>query len=242
MPFSTPTRLARPGPRLAGIVVAIVGTALLSACKSNHLHTGSVPGDGYRTRHPIVVTEAPETLDIPVGSGTRSLSPELADTVKAFARDARARGDGGLEILVPSGSANETAALYLARQIRGAVVGTGMRGELITSHSYSVDDPQALAPVRLSYLRLQAKTNRCGIWETDLADNLTNRDYSEFGCSSQSNLAAIVANPSDLLYPRASTPSDAMRRSTVFDKYRKGEKTGAEYGDDSSGQIAEVGG
>lgn len=235
--FSAPTSL-----RHIGIAAAIVGMALLGGCKSKHLHTGSVPTDGYKTRHPIIVAEAPEILDIPVGSQTRSLSPDLADTIKAFARDARSRGDGGVEILVPSGSSNETAALYVARQIRSAIVRAGIPGDMISSHTYRADDPQEIAPIRLSYLRLQATANRCGLWKTDLADNLTNRDYSEFGCSTQSNLAAIVANPSDLIHPRASTPSDTMRRSTVFDKYRKGEKTGTEYGDENSGQIANVGG
>lgn len=228
--------------RFYGVAGVIAAAALLGACKSQHLHTGSVPTDGYKTRHPIVLTEAPESLDIPVGSQARSLSPELAGVVRSFAADARNRGNGGIEILVPSGSANETAALYVARQVRGTMVGSGVPGAMIASHSYRVDDPQALAPVRISYLRMKAVTNRCGLWRDDLADDFDNRGYTEFGCSTQSNLAAIVANPTDLIHPRASSPGDAQRRGVVFDKYRKGESTATDYGDEGQGQIADVGG
>ena len=226
----------------AGLAVAVVAALALSACKSNHLHTGSVPTDGYRTNYPIIVTEAPETLDIPVGSATRSLSPDLAGRIKAFAADARARGDGGMEILVPSGSANETAAMAVARQIRGVVGRAGVPGEMISAHTYTVDDPDALAPIRLSYLRIKAVAKRCGLWRRDLTDDFQNRGYSEFGCAYQRNFAAIVADPADLIHPRAAKPGDPARRGTVFEKYRKGEQTATDYGDDGQGQVAQVSG
>ena len=48
------------------------------------------------------------------------------------------------------------------------------------------------------------------------------RAYANFGCAQQSNIAAMVADPEDLLRPRRMTRADAMRRSVVFDKYRQG--------------------
>jgi len=42
------------------------------------------------------------------------------------------------------------------------------------------------------------------------------------------NLAAQIANPRDIIAPRAMTPSDVARRSVVFDDYRKGTQTAAE--------------
>ena len=59
------------------------------------------------------------------------------------------------------------------------------------------------------------------IWAIPLA--IVN--YHNFGCSTQSNIAAMVSNPADLLGPRSMTPSSADRRDTVYDKYVKGQPT-----------------
>ena len=57
----------------------------------------------------------------------------------------------------------------------------------------------------------------------------------------QRNLAAQVANPADLVQPRAETPVLAARRTTVIDKYRKGEATATQYPDANKGKISDVG-
>ena len=44
---------------------------------------------------------------------------------------------------------------------------------------------------------------------TRSANTTENRNYFAFGCATQQNLAAIVDNPLDLLYPRGLTPADA---------------------------------
>jgi pilus assembly protein CpaD len=45
------------------------------------------------------------------------------------------------------------------------------------------------------------------------------------GCATQRNLAAMVADPEDLLHPRAETPRPSERRDVVWGKYVKGEPT-----------------
>lgn len=68
-----------------------------------------------------------------------------------------------------------------------------------------------------------AVTNSCGQWPEDLADNaFDNKNYYNFGCSQQSNLAAQIANPTDLVSPRAQTPIDAQQRGTIIGNYRSG--------------------
>ena len=52
-------------------------------------------------------------------------------------------------------------------------------------------------------------------------DNPENRNYQNFGCATQSNLAAIVANPSDLLGPRGESEIDATRRDQVITDWRE---------------------
>jgi pilus assembly protein CpaD len=75
-----------------------------------------------------------------------------------------------------------------------------------------------------------------------------NRNYFEnqpdwnLGCASQRNLAAMVANPSDLVQPRGETPAYAMRRTTVIEKYREGQSPETtDSNSSSSAKISDVG-
>jgi type IV pilus biogenesis protein CpaD/CtpE len=77
-------------------------------------------------------------------------------------------------------------------------------------------------------------------WPEDLTDTYENDTYANFGCAQQSNLAAMVANPQDFVRPRAQTPSDPMRRSTVFDNYREGEATAAQQEEQQKVEISTV--
>lgn len=68
-----------------------------------------------------------------------------------------------------------------------------------------------------------AHAKQCGDWPEDLSRTSQNDTYANFGCSQQNNIAAMVANPQDLVRPRATTPADPMRRVKVFENYRNGE-------------------
>jgi hypothetical protein len=70
--------------------------------------------------------------------------------------------------------------------------------------------------------RSGAHAKECGSWPEDMTETAQNTAYENFGCSQQNNIAAMVADPRDLVRPRRSAPSDAMRRSKVFDNYREG--------------------
>jgi pilus assembly protein CpaD len=61
-----------------------------------------------------------------------------------------------------------------------------------------------------------------GGWPKDMTWTAQNTAYEDLGCSQQNNIAAMVANPQDLVRPRRTAPADAMRRSKVFDNYREG--------------------
>ena len=67
---------------------------------------------------------------------------------------------------------------------------------------------------------MRAYTDRCGRWPEDIADTSENKQWENFGCSYQNNLAAQVSNPADLLGPRRQTEIDPENRSKVIDVYR----------------------
>lgn len=209
---------------LALIAPALILTAIISGCAaSQDRMTTSAINDDYRQRHPIVLTEKEHHLDIPIAASDRRLTTGMRDTIRGFVQDYRGHASGTVEILVPRGSINSPAASTLRQQIRKELVGNGIPSVRIVDSYYAAGDPGDAAPVRLRFTATTALTNTCGQWPDDLSDNaFDNQNYYNFGCATQHNLAAQVANPTDLISPRAVSPIDTDQRSKVIDNYRKG--------------------
>ncbi len=221
-------------------VVLLTGL-LVAGCQSQKQSNAELlASHDYRYQHPIVVSEAPETLDLPIGRNTRRLGGPVTDSIASFAMDSRRQGNGRVEILVPTGAANEAAVHAVTRDIRGALKRGGLSGSQISTRTYPSSDPSADAPIRLSYARMKATTGECGSWPKNIGGGITqNTNYQNFGCATQSNLAAMVENPSDLITPRSSTPGDQNRRAVVFEKYRKGETTASQYTEGVGAEVSE---
>ncbi|MEJ8476198.1 CpaD family pilus assembly protein [Roseibium algae] len=229
-------------PRTLRIGISLACFGVLAGCQTNtgDSQTSALAANDYRLRHPIVITEQPETLDLPIGYNTRSLNRDLSDSVAAFGSQSLQNGDGAVEILVPAGAGNESAVHAVTPKIRSALKRGGVLGRYITTRSYAVEDASAQAPIRLSYARVMATAGTCGEWPRDIGGGFNvNRDYENFGCASQANLAAMVSNPTDLITPRASTPPDQMRRVVTFEKYRAGDTTASQYKEGVGAEIAE---
>lgn len=211
-------------PRLAAFAL-VAASSLLASCGNSQLTTGAIPDD-YRTRHPIVLAEGESTLDVPVASGDIRLSIGLKDMVRGFAQKFVASPAGVIQIQVPQGSYNAGAASHLAGDVRRTLTQAGIRPQRILMSSYAASPNGDAAPIRLSFVTTKAMTSPCGNWPEDLSDNtFGNKNWYNFGCASQNNLAAQVANPSDLIAPRAMTPIDAAQRAQVISGYR-GENSG----------------
>lgn len=210
--------------KIAAAAMLAASAVLLAGCGNSQLTTGSIPDD-YRTRHPIVLAEGEHALDIPVASGDVRLSIGMKDTVKGFAQNFASSPAGVVQIQVPHGSYNSAAAQRLAGDIRRTLTTSGIRPDRILMSSYGASPSGDAAPIRLSYVTTKAMTSPCGEWPADLSDNtFGNRNWYNFGCASQNNLAAQVANPTDLIAPRGTTPIDATQRAKVISDYR-GEKS-----------------
>ena len=103
------------------------------------------------------------------------------------------------------------------------------------------------ATIKLNYPKVVADAGPCGLWPEDLGPSFRNpiyqenRPYSNLGCAYQRNMAAMVANPADLVQPRPESPSYTTRRSTVLGKYSRGEATATVYPDADKGKISDVG-
>jgi pilus assembly protein CpaD len=245
------TKLAGRAARAAWLLraaLAVSGAALVCGCNTDRPITGApdVPYD-YRLRHPISIVEKHHTLQVFIGANRGSLTPAQRAEVLGFAQSWRDEATGGVVVDLPVGTANERSSAAALAEIRSILAASGVPPQSMVVRGYRVT-PRTLAPVRISYPRMAAQAGPCGLWPEDIGPSL-NRDYNEnqppwnYGCATQRNLAAMVANPADLVQPRAETPAYTMRRTTVLEHYRAGVSTGTSYQNStvSSGRISNIG-
>jgi pilus assembly protein CpaD len=237
--LNRPTRAWR-----APLAAVILGSGLVvvAGCTPRQVGavevTGAVPGD-YRVNHPIAVEEAVETLDVPVGLYVTRLNDAMRANVAAFAQRFVTSGSSIIAVVAPSGSPNQNVAAVIAVQVEDVLRTYGIQPGQIDYRVYHAAADERNAPIRVAFSRIVAHTAPCMPWPDQLAVSRENRNYFNFGCATQQNLAAVVDNPLDLLYPRGLTPADAARRATVLEKYRNGEAFGADTTQERAGSIAQ---
>jgi pilus assembly protein CpaD len=227
---------------LAGLSVA------LGACTytNGEVVTASVPDD-YRLRHPIAVQEADRSIVVFVGHARGGLSASQRADVMGLAQTWVREGTGAIVADVPVDTPNAWAAATAFREIQAILAAGGVPSRGIVLHHYHPDDPRTLPTIRLSYPKISAVAGPCGLWPEDLGPSILNERYSEnkqyynFGCATQRNLAAMIDNPSDLEQPRSETPAYTARRTAAFEKYRKGAATTTDYPEADKAKLSDAG-
>ena len=223
--------------KMVPATVAVAIAVVLSGCSYDEIARKEPNFDLIEPsqRHPIMVSQQPTRLSVNVPRGSSGLSPkeraDILDFVQHFhASDA---GDSRLVILAPSGSGNEIAAMQAVQQIRAMLADYGFSDSLISVEAYQADK-RAEAPVKVSYMRYVAEGPECGHWTENVAYTPNNLPMPNLGCASQKNLAAMIANPADLIAPRTMTPHSGERRDVVWDKYQKGDTTDSRKSQDAT--------
>jgi pilus assembly protein CpaD len=231
--------------RLAG---ALAGLAvLLGACThTDEAVTASIPDD-YRLRHPIAVQEADQSIVVFVGHARGGLSTAQRADVAGLAQTWLREGTGAIVADLPADTVNARAAADSLREIQALLASAGVPPRGLTVRRYTPQDPRQMATIRLSYPRISAIAGPCGLWPEDIGPSSKNKGYYEnkpyhnFGCSYQHNMAAMVDNPADLVQPRSETASYTARRSTAFEKYRKGTPTTTSYPEADKAKLSDTG-
>jgi pilus assembly protein CpaD len=224
MALTPPTRSAGLRRGLPGALAAILVAAVAAGCQTRNTAVHLADHD-YRQRHPIMIAEDPEVLDIPVGMKAGELSPQIARAIRGFVADWRRNSTGALTIQVPTASANEVAAADAAHAARRIALQAGVPVSHLRMAPYHFGDLGGVAPLRLSFLKIKAVAPQCGLWPDDTAADPHNRNYFNFGCANQANTAAMVADPGDFVAPRALDPANGARRAKVITDYQKGQET-----------------
>jgi pilus assembly protein CpaD len=200
---------------------AAVGAILVAGSCSVSNDGPTISEDGARN-HPITVEPSYRDLKVQFAASADGMSPEDAAKFDSFLTDYRLHGNGSLGISVPSGASSRAAITYFGE--RAAASGISRDKILVSTHEAANGDRR----VDVSYIAYTARTQSCGDWSENEAFTLENQTPRNFGCSVQQNIAAMVADPRDLLGPGGQGPVDTARRAAVLDHYEKGEITQAD--------------
>jgi len=235
--------------RMTAVMAGLAAT--LGAC----MHTGdqttataaaSYPDD-YRQRHPIAIQEANRSVVIFVGSARGGLSAEQRADVMGLAQIWRQEATGAIVADVPVDTPNAAAAADAFREAQSMLMAAGVPPRGIVVHRYHPQDPRQMATVRLNYPKISAVAGPCGLWPEDLGPSIhdktymENKEYYNYGCAYQHNMAAMIDNPSDLEQPRSETAAYTARRTAAFEKYRKGDSTSTAYPEADKAKLSDTG-
>jgi pilus assembly protein CpaD len=211
---------------------AILSVLVAGSCSvANDGATISEDGD---RNHPITVEPSYRDLKVQFAGGEAGMNADDAIKFDAFLADYRTRGSGSLGISVPNGAPSHAAITYFAE--RAAATGISRDKILVSTHDVANGDFR----VDVSYIAYKASADSCGDWSENLAFVEENQTAKNFGCAVQHNIAAMVADPRNLVSPRPFETADGNRAATVISAYELGKPTAAQKNQDQSGAVSDV--
>lgn len=170
-------------------------------------------------RHPIGIADDSVLLDLPPVTGNPS--DRSRDTLAAmrFMHKYKQEGRGPLVVSVAASDRRQWGVERRVDEVRrlARVVGVPTDRLRFTGRSH----PRSIgAAVTLSYERLAVVAPICGDWSENVARNPDNLPYPNYGCASQRNLAAMIANPTDVVFPAQETPRLSDNRAAAYTAYK----------------------
>jgi pilus assembly protein CpaD len=216
---------------LAGVPLLAVAGCMQSQEQiawSNRMHTQ------------IVAQETTAELKIGAVVSGEKLGAREREAVKGFAAAYQQEGHGAVIISRPSNGPDDISAMRAAADARAVMLAEGVDQSMIAEGTYDGTGARS-APLILSYRTYEAVVPNCpDVSHWDITNTYSNSALPSLGCAVAVNLAAMIANPADLVGSQPLDPADTGRRMIVFGKYRAGEKTSAARNDDASGAISSV--
>lgn len=224
-----PTRNLLPAAALAAAALCLTACASTPKGAASKAPPAITPGAQYALK------VDPATDKIALALHPDGLSKAQVDALRALAARRAELGGGAVSISLPKGAADAAVA---NRAAEAALAVLNVAGVQVERTTYDSDD--ARAPMLVSFDYEKPEIPKCGKWG-DLTKTGDNEVFSNFGCAVQANMAAQIANPSDIAHPRAEDAPDVERRTVVLEKYRAGKPTPADESPREANQIAHIG-
>ncbi len=193
------------------ILASLVPALLLGGCMGTE-------NRGLESVHQPVVSRSDYTLDLGVSGGAlaRGEQQRLAGWMSAMRL---AYGDR-VAIDDPAGEGPRV------RDDVAAVVSN--YGLLLSDDAPVTPAPVTPGSIRVVVSRMRADVPHCPDWSRDSSNEFESNASSNYGCATNRNLAAMIANPADLVRGAPGTETtDAAVSFKAIDTYRKKAPSGA---------------
>jgi pilus assembly protein CpaD len=179
---------------------------------------GGVPTNrSMNSVHQPVVEKVDFTFDVSTGSS--GLAESEQQRLAAWFDAMGAKYGDRVYVDDPSGSS----------ATRGAVEAVASRYGLLLNEGAPVTGAIPAGTARVVISRTRATVPGCPDWSSNSDFNPNNGLSSNYGCATNSNLAAMIANPEDLIRGADATGSTVvMTSSKAIDAYRKARPTSTE--------------
>lgn len=195
--------------RRSSLLVAVLLPAMLAA------GCGGTRNRGMESVHQPVVSRADYAIDLGVRGG---------DLASGEARRLRGWLDGLRLGYGDRVAVDDPASAPLIRdRVAGVVADYG----LLLAEAAPVT-PAAVAPgtARVVVSRMSAAVPNCPDWSRTSGTDFNQNTWSNYGCSVNSTLAAMVASPADLVRGAGGSGADAATSYKAIDLYRKAVPSG----------------
>lgn len=217
------------------LAISAVSLLALSACASSGEHARM--NRSYSSQ--LTAREVTAELKIESATGEK-LDAGERQAVKYFAAAFAEEGHGPVYISRPANGPNDISSMRAAADAKAVLLAEGVEFDEIAEGPYDASG-RASAPLMLSYKTWEAVAPNCpDISQLSLTSTHSNESMPSFGCALAVNLAAMIANPGDLVAHTKMDPADMGRRTIMLSKYRNGEETSSARSDDASGAISAV--
>ncbi len=181
----------------------------------------------------------PQNEELALAPHGYGLSDAQRDALATFARRWREAGTEVVTLTAPTRSGCGCDPHATARAAIATLQGLGVPPSLLRIADYDAGG-HADAPVIARYTRFVASTDDCsGRW-SNLSSTFDNGVTAHLACATTRNMAAMIADPRDLLRPAPDSPADNGRRAVVLDKYRQGQITSSAKDDQANGTVSQA--
>ena len=197
-------------------------------------------------RHTILILAAASSL---AGCGTVAPRTDAARGVEAVNVPVVTRQDFAFDAAAPDGQLADLDTARLDGWFRGMDLGygdsvyvegpyssgaradvarvAGRYGLLVAEGGPVLPGTIAPGVVRVVVSRTRASVPDCPNWREPSQPNYNNHSMPGYGCAVNGNLAAMIANPEDLIHGReGSGLSDALTSTKAVESYRSAAPTG----------------
>jgi len=224
------------------LLSAVAGSLMVLAGCQSTAGSSNVPIENFYgtplDRHEIGVKQHKEYLEVKLDARDTQLRISEVMKVRSFLDKYADVGHGPLVISMPKSAQNPQLAVGAVAEIREFAWETGISYERILGAAYDAAG-RSETPVVMAFKTYKAIAPDCpSLAEIDMANAVSNSVLPTHGCAVRTNMAAMIAEPADLLGERELTEGLVARQQFQLDLWLQGQPTPSARGEGESTAIS----